>query len=192
MAYSRFSETVAGYISAQTGLDGDQRQIVAYSIENLLLSLIGFCSIFAFGTFLGVGVESATAAVFGAILRKLSGGAHAKTALACIILSTVGYVTLGVLAGYLSIINGMSLNLFGIIVFFTSLTLVGVYSPVDSKAKPIISQVLRKRLKLFSVLFVLLSSLTFFVIPWKMFQTAIALGIFYQSLTLLPILNKRR
>lgn len=192
MSYSKLSTGMAHYISREIGYDSDKEEVIAYSIESIILNVISIvlASIIGFLTHALLGTLVAVFA--GATLRRMSGGAHASTAMKCVITGSVFYSVIGVISKYISL-NANNVNIWWlwVIIFFTFI-IVLIYAPVDCPAKPIHSKLLRKRLKMVSVIFVLMMILVIILTNNIIIKIAIALGMFYQSLTLLPILNRRR
>lgn len=77
MSYSRFSTSIAEYISDEIKLDHEKQLVIAYSIENLMLSIAGFILIILVGAIFGAALPAGITALSGGFLRRLSGGAHA-------------------------------------------------------------------------------------------------------------------
>jgi accessory gene regulator B len=189
MSYSKLSERTAARIAAELNYDNEKRQIIAYSIENLLLTTVGFVAILAFGAVFGTALYSGIAAAFGGLLRRMSGGAHFDTPVKCLTFGTVVYGIAGVLSKRL--LATIYSPIF-IIFLCVSLILVLFYAPVDSKAKPIRSESFRRKLKLSSIAFVLISVLFVVFSESNVIKASIVFGIFYQSLTLLPSFNREK
>jgi accessory gene regulator B len=189
MSYSRFSTLIAEYISQEINLDDEKRIVVAYSIENLLLSIAGFLLIILVGAIFGAALPAAITAISGGVLRRFSGGTHASTPLRCMLYSSLGY---GLVAagGYhvskLFVIN----NLYLILALVFSLLVVTIYAPVDCPAKRIHSIVLRKRLKTGSICFVLLIMVLVVFINFESIKLFLTLGVLLQTFTLFPFFNK--
>lgn len=189
MSYSKFSETTAQHISKELKFDEEQRQIIAYSIENIMLTALGFILILLAGAIFGAALPSGIAAVFGGLLRRLSGGAHFDTPVKCLAFGTIVYGFIGFLSKYSSLF--IKSNFTYILFLCISLLLVLCYSPVDSNAKPIKSPILRKKLKIFSIIFVSISIIITMFLNGSTIKTSIVFGLFYQALTLLPFLNNK-
>lgn len=189
MSYSKFSTSVAEYISDEIKLDHEKQLVIAYAIENLILSIAGFFLIVLVGAIFGAAVPAAITALSGGFLRRLSGGAHASTPMKCLIYSSLGYGLMAAAGYHLAKLTIIS-NGYLLVALFFSLLLVAVYAPVDCPAKRIKSPTLRKRLKIGSICFVLFMMI-FVLIPGsssiKLFLT---FGVLLQSLTLFPFLNK--
>lgn len=191
MSYSRFSEYIAGHMSSELKLDEEKRNIMAYSVESIILTILGFVLIVFVGFLFGAAFEAAAAALSGGFLRRLSGGAHAKTAQRCLIFGAISYGILGWLASFINYKYAPDLILL-LIPFAISFTIAAVYAPVDCSAKPINSPVLRKRLKTASLVYLfVLGVFSVFLFPDAIGVSA-ALGAIYQSITLFPILNEGR
>lgn len=193
MSYSKFSENAAKNISTELGFDTEKQQVIAYSIESLLLTVVGFISIVIFGTLFGAALPAAVAAVSGGFLRRLSGGAHAKTATRCLIFGTLGYGALGILSKVIFQTMKANVNIKLLSLgLFISLIIVIIYAPVDCAAKPIASQNLRKKLRIASITFILILLILILLIRNPIIQMAVTFGVLYQAITLLPIFNKKR
>lgn len=188
MSYSRLSNNLANYICKEINVDGERQEIITYAIENLLLGAGGFIFIIIIGFLFHAVIPAVAAAIVGALLRRFSGGAHLSTPMKCLVVGAFAYGTLGVVSKYLAYQLPEMLPIAGLIV---SLALVSLYAPVDCPAKPIKSNLLRKKLKLGSICFVVVVLL--FVLTVNIsheVKFALTLGVLYQSITLIPILNK--
>ncbi|ATW24584.1 accessory gene regulator ArgB-like protein [Candidatus Formimonas warabiya] len=189
MSYLKLSSTSAKFISKQARLDEEQEQVIAYAIEGLLLSVTGFASIVFVGALFGAALPALIAGLSGGVLRKFSGGAHASSPLRCIIFGALGYGSLAVIAKYLSKVMVVN-NGYLLLALIICLLIVVIYAPVDCAAKRIKSPVLRKRLKLGAVCFVLLMMCLVVTVDAVLIKVSITLGILYQTATLFPFLNK--
>ena len=188
MSYSRLSTGLANIIAAESKIDDEQRQVVAYAIENFILAIAGFILILMTGYLFQAMMPAAAAAITGGLLRRVSGGAHAKTAVRCLFSGAIAYGALGVLAKYTAVyIPGKTIVYCGLLV---ALLIVSIYAPVDCPAKRIKSLILRRKLKLASIVFILgLFGLSIAVKQSFQLIDALTMGAVYQSITLLPIFN---
>lgn len=191
MDLAEISQEIAKKITVDLDYSEDKKEIVAYAIETGLLNILGMLLIILLGLLFNALGSAVLAAFFGGTLRRLSGGAHFNTPQKCIIFGAMAYSVVGLLANNLALI-GFTSFYFTTIVLFVSLLLVSCFAPVDSEAKPIYSQSLRKKLKLSSVAFVIATFIAINTINNSFFITSAALGVLSQSITLLPIFNKRR
>jgi accessory gene regulator B len=136
MSYSKFSTNIAKYISNEINLDDEKKQIIAYAIDSLLLSILGFLLIVFFGALFGAALPAAITSLSGGFLRRLSGGAHAETPMKCMLYSSLGYGIVSVAGYYVSKTIAIN-NIYLLAVLGFCLLIVARYAPVDCPAKPI-------------------------------------------------------
>ncbi|MEL7565029.1 MAG: accessory gene regulator AgrB [Dehalobacterium sp.] len=191
MSYSKISLNVAKYISHETECDNEKQQVIAYAVEGLLLTIGGFVLIVFVGAVFGAAFPAAVTAFAGGSLRRFSGGVHAETPLKCMLFSSLGYGLAASAGNYLSKLVVID-NTYLILTLVFCLLLVAYYAPVDCPAKPIHSTVLRKRLKIGSICFVVLIIALVIILDSASIKLALILGVFLQSLTLLPLFNNQR
>jgi len=189
--YTKISQALSDTITKDLDLDEEKREIITYSIEYLFLQLFGFIAIIIVSFFFGVVKTALIASIFGAVLRKVSGGAHFSSPIMCLSFGAVVYTAIGKIAVEINKFPNINFNYFFV---FLIICLVIVYrlAPVDSPAKPIHSKGFKRKLRLASVIFVIFTIILIFFIDSITFRTSAALGIIYQTATLLPIFNKRR
>ncbi|MGE5637548.1 MAG: accessory gene regulator ArgB-like protein [Chloroflexota bacterium] len=191
MDFSKISETLANGLTEELDFSDDQKEIISYAIETTLLSIIGTVMVTCLAYFFDALVPAIIAAVFGGLLRKLSGGAHLNTPLKCLIFGALTYSSIGVLAKNLQIYKLINQNIL-LLILLVCFLIVLLLAPVDSHAKPIHSEKLKIKLKISSMGFVLISFILISVTNDLLINVSAALGLLYQSITLLPIFNKRR
>lgn len=190
MSYSYIATKISDHLSKELNHDEEKRIVIAYAVDTIFLTIIGFVFIMAVGFVMGVPMETFIAALSGFSLRKASGGAHLEKSQLCILTGAVAYPLLGILAKTLSI-QGYNKNLIICCVCLICFFIVIKYAPVDSKAKPIISIEFKKRLWRLSLLILLILSSVAFLIENSIISYAIVCGLFIQSLSILPIFNKK-
>lgn len=193
MAYSFISTKISKYLADELHYSDEQKIVLAFAVEGIILTISAFAAIMVLGFIIGAPWETFFAAVSGGLLRKFSGGAHCSTPLRCVITGAVLYSGIGLITKVLYSYGGQNIySLLGVLIFGGfCLALILLYAPVDSPAKPIISPSFRKKLRLGSILTVLV----FIVINLMTYRTSIGFsitgGLFIQSLTLMPILNRK-
>ncbi|MGE4272788.1 MAG: accessory gene regulator ArgB-like protein [Desulfitobacterium sp.] len=184
------SNELTNVITKDLDFNEDKKEIVAYAIETSLYSVIGVLLLILFSLLVGALKAALIAAVFGVILRRLSGGAHFDTPTKCLIFGAILYTGLGVLAQklveYHLVTDLMLWASLGI-----ALIIVGILAPVDSENKPIHSAKLKRNLKGLSIAFVIVSFVIVLISANVLLDVSLSLGILYQSLTLLPLFNHR-
>lgn len=188
-----FSENISNKLSEvithELNYDEDKKEIIAYAIENALLLAVGSFFLIFLGYSFNALMPTLIAAISGGSLRRVSGGAHFNTPLKCLAFGSITYSGIGILAKLLvnyDLTNKYSL-IFSMVV---SLLIVAFYAPVDSDAKPIHSSSLKFKLKISSIVLVIISILLISFVDNKLVNVSVVLGVVYQCLTLLPIFNR--
>jgi Membrane protein putatively involved in post-translational modification of the autoinducing quorum-sensing peptide len=190
-----FSENISNklteIITKELEYSEDNKEIIAYAIETVILFVLGSLFIIICGYIFDALMPAAIATIFGVTLRKVSGGAHFDTPFKCLAIGSITYGLIGVLA---KIIVYYSLNDRNclIIICLAAFLIVTFFAPVDSEAKPIHSSKLKLKLKTSSIIFVILSFTIISLVDNELVQVSAILGVTFQSITLLPIFNKRR
>lgn len=185
------SNKLTEVITNELNYNEDKKEIIAYAIETALLFVLGLFSLILLGYYFDALMPTLIAAIFGGSLRRVSGGAHFVTPLKCLAFGSIAYSIIGVFAKNL-IDYDLTNKLVLILSLFVSILLVAFLAPVDSAAKPIHSSSLKLKLKISSIIFVIISFLVFSFVDNKLISVSVVLGVVYQSITLLPIFNKER
>lgn len=189
----KVSTMVSNYLSKELSMSEEQKGIISYSIETLLLVIIGFILVLTVGWLIGVPKATFFALISGDFLRKFSGGAHFSSPFPCLTTSAVIYPLIswiGIQAMYLWIDN----PIYNIVLFVISIICIFIvwsYSPVDSIAKPIVSVGFRRKLRCLSVIVVISLSMIALYFNNDYIGVSIIAGLTIQSVTLLPVFNKK-
>lgn len=190
MSLAEISQQLTNALTGQLNYDDEKKEIIAYAIETALLAISGAALIVVLGYVLNALVPALIAAAFGGSLRRVSGGAHFNTPLKCLISGALTYSLIGFLA--IRLVNYTLINQSIILILLIfSLLVVIILAPVESEAKPIHSQSLRRKLKAASIVFVLLVSLITYTSTNSLVNISAVLGVLIQSITLLPMFNKK-
>lgn len=193
MSYSRLSTKASAYLARELKYSEEKQQIVAYSLDMLFLIVSGYIVLLAIGWLIGIPLAMVSALLAGDILRKFSGGFHLSSPLRCLVTTALIYTAVSLLA-YYSFVRWGNEPYFEAVLFLLcllSIILVGYLAPVDSAAKPIVSPDFRRKLKRSSILVALLLSILVFVFHESYIGACIAGGMAAQSVTLLPVFNKK-
>ena len=191
MSLSEISRHLSDIITAELDYSEDKKEIVAYGIESIVLAIIGFAAILLVAFPLKALLPAASAVAFGGSLRKVSGGAHLNTPFKCLAFGTVIYTFLGVISKEIIKYDLYSTG-FGLLILAICLGIVALLAPVDCDAKPIHSSSFRKKLKVASIGFVALAFVVVLLSNNTLLNTGAVLGIVYQTMTLLPVFNKKK
>jgi len=189
-----FSENISNklteLITNELDYNEDKKEIIAYAIETALLFVLGSFLIILLGYAFNALIPAVIAAIFGGLLRRVSGGAHFNTPLKCLTIGSIIYSSIGVLAK--KIVNHGLINQYILIfILLISFLLVAFLAPVDSEAKPIHSSSLKFKLKISSMVFIIVSYLIIHFVDSPVLSVSAVLGVSYQSITLLPIFNRK-
>ena len=189
-----FSENISNklteVITKELNYNEDKKEIIAYAIETALLFLLGSFFLILLGYYFNALVPIVMAAIFGGSLRRVSGGAHFNSPAKCLAFGSMVYCSIGITAKKLVDYNLYDKNIL-LFVLLIAFLLVVFLAPVDSESKPIHSKSFKLKLKIISVLFLIFS---FFIVNFtnnSLINVSVVLGVFYQSITLLPIFNKK-
>ncbi|KGP76246.1 accessory gene regulator AgrB [Desulfosporosinus sp. Tol-M] len=189
-----FSENISNklteVITNELDCNEDKKEIIAYAIETALLFILGSLLIILIGYAFHALMTTIIAAIFGGLLRRVSGGAHFNTPVKCLIIGAISYGFIGVLAKKLldSNLTNQYVLIFSLVASFL---LVAFLAPVDSDAKPIHSSSLKFKLKISSMVFIIILFIIMYVFDNPVLSVSAVLGVAYQSITLLPIFNRK-
>jgi accessory gene regulator B len=185
------AEKFLSHLSAELNLDSSQAEIIRYGLLSLVFSFAGALAVVAFSAPFGLLREALVVMMTGLIFRKLSGGAHCKTPLACL---TVGTTVILMLA-WLAATTGSSWSASPPWIFVppaVALVIAWFYAPADVPQKPITSPAQRKTLRLltFSYLtcWTVLGTMLFFTEKPALLYFFFSgnLGLLWQSFLLTP------
>jgi accessory gene regulator B len=179
----------AAFLGNRLGLTSEEEELALFGLQTLIYPIISFLLVMITGHIFGCLWHSfiVFAAMF--LLRVFSGGAHCSSPLTCSIIGTVVVVFLGKLGALTApLFNSANLSL--LVVFGAVLCLLINWrlAPVDSPAKPINDFNHRKKLRLLSMLTVLVITafqlLLLFYKPILSIVLAVSLGLWWQTFTL--------
>ncbi len=156
MSYLPFSRRLAGCLAAGAGLSPEKETILAYVIEILVLNLLNVILALALGLLLGVLPGTAACLFTAAIFRHTAGGAHSSSPWRCGVLTVAVFPLLALLSGYLAAFEPPFPGMVSVVAVLAGATAIILLAPVDSPAAPVIAPARRKKLKLLSLLVLLL------------------------------------
>lgn len=190
MNLSSISDNFAEVITKELDYNIEKKEIIAYAIQTAILFILGTLLIVLLGYTFNALMPAIFAATFGSLLRRVSGGAHFNSPLKCLSFGSLAYSLIGLFSQKL--IDYALNNKFAIaFILINSLIIVSLLAPVESENKPIHSKSLKYKLKALAISFVIVSSFIIFYTTSTLLSVSAALGVFYQSVTLLPIFNRK-
>lgn len=141
-------DRIAKKISDELRFDIDRYEIISYGAFAVIQMIISIVAVAFFGFFLGVMTQALMVSFSTSILRQYSGGAHAGKPKSCIVIGTTVSVGLALFIKHISSIL-IFRHFIGILamVFMVSFYIIYKNAPVDSKAKPIRTEMKRKKMK---------------------------------------------
>lgn len=138
---------IADKLSAELKYNDERKEVIAYGAFALFQTLLSIILVIVFGWVFDVIIEAIIISFSVSILRKYSGGIHATSSDACVIIGTIVFIVLAKvvsLLGNLHYIDVMSLLFIGAAIwcYYIAFKL----APVESAAKKL-SLMKKKRMK---------------------------------------------
>jgi len=152
---------------------------IIYGVEAIYVLVTRTILFLIINIFLGTLKEFFLFLFFYSIIRSFSYGFHAKSSFVCIILSSFGFVLVPYLSKF--VVFSLEFKIFFLIISLISFIL---WSPADTENKPIVSKALRLKLKIASIIVLLLYS----IIIIKFDSSLLLLILILQSIFISPIM----
>ena len=152
---------------------------IIYGVEAIYVLVTRTILFLIINIFLGTLKEFFLFLFFYSIIRSFSYGFHAKSSFVCIILSSFGFVLVPYLSKF--VVFSLEFKIFFLIISLISFIL---WSPADTENKPIVSKALRLKLKIASIIVLLLYS----IIIIKFDSSLLLLILILQSIFISPII----
>jgi len=190
LSYLTFSKRWANYLTVKTGLSPEKELVLTYVIEVLTLNFLGVVVTLIIGLSLGVLPGTATGLFVAILFRHTAGGAHSNSPWRCGLITAIVYPLIALSAAKLSMLKEPYTDMLTAAAVLLGLAAVILLAPVDSPAAPIISPSRRKKLKITSVIIMLMLAVLLIVLRqsrWNytlQIQLCIALSIIWLSLML--------
>ncbi|RPF49653.1 accessory gene regulator B [Thermodesulfitimonas autotrophica] len=180
---------VAAYLREKLNLTPDEEEIALFGLQTILYPAVGLSLILFAGWLCGCLRTTLTVALTVLLLRLFSGGAHARSPLACALLGVIVVPALGKVAAVTApLFTPFSLALTVAAGFLPVLVLTARLAPVDAPAKPVTAPEKRRRLRSLSLLVVLLVTAGQFILLFSgkalALVLAASLGLWWQTFTL--------
>lgn len=163
----------------------EEIQIIQYGIEIMLLNVFKIMLLFFTAFILGVLNYTFVAFISFGLLRTFACGVHASTSTRCILINYL--IFLGNV--YLSSSFLLSKNLV-IILFILVLIIVVVYAPADTEERPLVSRKLRTKLKIRSILVVLIIFILILFMPTSIYSNLLTYSMLEEAILITPIAYK--
>lgn len=170
------------------GVTPTQKEIIQYTIVQLLGELAKMVVMFAVAFYFGVAHLLLIAILSMAIYRVPAGGAHSKSHIACFLASSILFFGNVILS---SIINVPYLDVIYIAIFLFNSVVIYFFAPADTEMKPVVSKKQRRNLRIISFVCMTFTILIGrFVITDLVIRNIFVFGTLIQSITMLPIMYR--
>lgn len=190
----KLARKLANNISSSLGYDDEKEAVIAYGLIAIIQIALTVLLVLLFGILVGAPVEALIICFSVSILRKYSGGAHAKTAELCTIFSVIFCTVTAVISKKLltKVYYPIPMAIAVIIIFSLAFYIVYKYAPVDSPNKPIKTKLKIKRMRKDSFIILsvyLILSAVFYVLSYsaenfRAYGISMLLGTAWQTFTL--------
>ncbi len=170
------------------GLGEDKREVIQYGLIVLLSNLLGLIVVFTAAWLLKVLWPTAVVVLTLFLLRPAAGGAHCSSSFRCNFLGFIVLPFFGWAATGLATLAPAALLLYQVLSFLIAMPAIFVHAPFYTQVKPL-AEARKKKLKLRALVLaaaLFLLSLLLFLAGRPVWSAAIATGLFWQGLMLLP------
>ncbi len=190
----KIARKIAANLAKSLHYDEEQEAVIAYGMIAITQIVVTIILITIIGILAGVWIEALIITFSVSILRKYSGGSHAKTLELCTAIGVIYSVGFASIAKYILApsISLEILTLLGIITYAFAYLTIYRLAPVDTPNKPIVTTEKRKRMKKASFivisLYAVFSIFSLFIGSNNIFYIGIYIslifGVLWQILTL--------
>jgi len=196
MSYLFYSTKIARYLVRNTNVSNEKEEVLAYAIEVISFNFLNIGMSLLIGYILGVvpGTMVCLLTVFA--IRIFAGGAHSESAWRCAAITALIYPIMGLLASKTaSMFTLLKTDIFITFSFLIGFLALFFLAPVDTPNAPIISSTRRNRLKLMSLVSLVIIGTAALIIRFNQLVSTellycIAFGVIWSSLVLTPIGHK--
>lgn len=193
----KLSNNLAFKIASALNLDKDKEEVIAYGAFNFIQTTWCVFMVLLLGMIFKVPLKALIISFSISILRKYSGGAHSTSPNRCALIGAIVSVGLALFVEYTyQLVNLSWIVIAAVFTFLFAYYNIYKYAPVDSPAKPIVSEKSRQRMKKKSILtinilvfLIIMLSINCFAVGNKYYLSiavCICLGVLWQVLTLTP------
>ena len=172
-------------INSNKDIDEIKLEEIMYGIESIYLTIEKIILIIIISIILNIFKKVMIFMLIYNIIRFTAFGAHAKNSIACLIISTITFIGLPLLAIYITIPNYIKI-IIGIICLIIFL----VYAPADTEKRPIISKKRRIIYKICSILIGILYIILSIYLTNNYINNVLIISLLLQSIMILPITYK--
>lgn len=163
----------------------EELEIIQYGLEVMFMNFTKFPIILGFGYLLGICKYTFYTLIIFGIIRTFASGIHARKSYTCLI------STFAIIFGAVYLSLNFQLNIFAkIIIFIICLVIYYKYAPADTEEKPYLDPLVRKQLKVKSML----TTIVYFLISITMqdifFSNIFIYVLFLEAILITPVIYK--
>jgi accessory gene regulator B len=156
-----------------------------YGLEVLVINFSKILLILMIAEVLGILTGTLLIMLSFASIRRYAFGIHAKSSISCTIITCLCFFIGGYIPNFLTITNDEVL-----LMFLITISLLYLYAPADTEARPLVGKKLRNRLKIKVVLLGFILMILAFNINDSALKFFISYGALCESITITPIIYK--
>ena len=156
-----------------------------YGLEGLYLTITKIIFIIIISLLLGIFKETFLLIIIFNGIRFFSFGVHAKRSIDCLISSTIFFIGFPLLSIYLEIPI-----IIKYIIFIPIVILIGIYSPSDTKKRPLTNKKKRKIYKICSIIVSIIYMVLSIIIENNTLSNCFIFALIIQVIVILPITYK--
>ncbi|WP_294348292.1 accessory gene regulator B family protein [uncultured Clostridium sp.] len=181
----KITNRIIKFITNNTPIPEDKIEILDYGLKIIISNTIKLIILLLTAYFLNVLSYTLLALAFFGLVRAFASGTHTNSSLACIILNYILFL------GNVFLSINLQLNTFGLyFMFIINLILLILYSPADTKKRPLPSKKLRKKLKVYSILVLIFSFIFSLFLNNSIYKTIISIANFEAAISTTPFMYK--
>lgn len=179
------SKNLMNFITGTLNKSDAELEQIKYGIDSILANISKLIILFIPAYLIGIAKYTFIALISFGFIRGFASGIHATSSLKCIISNFVIFFGIVCLSLKLNL-NNSYISL----LFLVSLCLVLLYAPADTAAKPLTSKKVRSRLKIYSILAVIILYFITTFIKNNTYVNLITLSVFIEALLITPAAYK--
>lgn len=172
-------------INEHLNMDSEEFQKLKYGVSVLLINISKISILFILAYILGIFKYTLLYFLSFCIIRSFAFGIHAEKSLNCTLCNFIIFIGGTHLSIFLKLNNHCI-----ILIFIFNLILLGLYSPSDTKARPITNKKLRMKLRIKTLIAATALMFLALIIPNNIYKTLISLGVFSEALCITPLTYK--
>lgn len=163
----------------------EQLESIKYGLESIYLLLTKFIVILCLSIILKIFKETLILLLLYNFLRAFAFGLHATKSIYCWIASLICFIIIPFICKYITFPT-----LFFIITSIITFICFILYSPADTKKRPLINKKKRKRFKILSIILSFIYIILIYIIKNPILKNTLAFSLILETILILPITYK--